>query len=303
MAMELRHLRYFLAVAEEAHITRAAERLGMQQPPLSQQIKALERELDVRLFHRRPRGVELTAAGRTFLENTRAILGLLDRAREATRRTARGEQGRLTVGIAPTAPFHPCVPQSIRAFRKAFPLVSLTLEEGLSNEIGERFANDRMDVAFVRNAVIRADGVAVMPLLEEPMIVALPGSHPLSKGNRGASLPLKRLADDAFVLFGPPGTGFHDETLTACEKAGFVPRVEQQAPRITTTLGLVAAGSGVSLVPESMQRLKMDGVVYRRLSGAVQPKSFLGLAFRKGDPSAIVRQFISRVRAIVRSTA
>ena len=190
--MELRHLRYFLAVAEEAHITKAAERLGMQQPPLSQQIKALERELDVRLFHRRPRGVELTAAGRTFLESTRAILGLLDRAREATRRTARGEQGRLTVGIAPTAPFHPAVPQSIRAFRKAFPLVSLTLEEGLSNEIGERFAHDRMDVAFVRNAVIRADGVAVMPLLEEPMIVALPGSHPLAKGNRGASLPLKR---------------------------------------------------------------------------------------------------------------
>jgi DNA-binding transcriptional LysR family regulator len=301
MAMELRHLRYFVAVAEEGHITRAAERLGMQQPPLSQQIKALERELDVQLFHRRPRGVELTEAGRTLLENSHAVLGLLDRAREATRRVARGEQGRLTVGIAPTAPFHPVVPQSIRAFRTAFPLISLTLEEGLSNEISERFSQDRMDVAFVRNAVISADSIVVTPLLEEPMIVALPSSHAMSKGGRGASFPLKRLAGDAFILYGPPGTGIYDETLAACRTAGFSPRIEQRAPRITSTLGLVAAGLGVSLVPASMQRLKMDGVAYRRLSGPVQPMSFLGLASRKGDPSAVVRQFISRVKATVSS--
>jgi DNA-binding transcriptional LysR family regulator len=303
MAMELRHLRYFVAVAEEGHITRAAERLGIQQPPLSQQIKALERELDVQLFHRRPRGVELTEAGRTLLENSRTVLGLVDRAREATRRVARGEQGRLTVGIAPTAPFHPVVPQSIRAFRTAFPLVSLTLEEGLSNEISERFSQDRMDVAFVRNAVISADGITVTPLLEEPMIVAMPKAHALAKGNRGiSSFPLKRLADDAFIVFGPPGTGIYDETLAACRTAGFSPRIEQRAPRITSTLGLVAAGLGVSLVPACMQRLKMDGVAYRRLSGPVRPMSFLGLASRKGDPSAAVRQFIRRVKATVSAT-
>jgi DNA-binding transcriptional LysR family regulator len=303
MAMELRHLRYFVAVAEEGHITRAAERLGIQQPPLSQQIKALERELDVQLFHRRPRGVELTEAGRTLLENSRTVLGLVDRAREATRRVARGEQGRLTVGIAPTAPFHPVVPQSIRAFRTAFPLVSLTLEEGLSNEISERFSQDRMDVAFVRNAVISADGITVTPLLEEPMIVAMPKAHALAKGNRRiSSFPLKRLADDAFIVFGPPGTGIYDETLAACRTAGFSPRIEQRAPRITSTLGLVAAGLGVSLVPACMQRLKMDGVAYRRLSGPVRPMSFLGLASRKGDPSAAVRQFIRRVKATVSAT-
>jgi DNA-binding transcriptional LysR family regulator len=302
MAMELRHLRYFVAVAEEGHITRAAERLGIQQPPLSQQIKALERELDVQLFHRRPRGVELTEAGRTLLENSRTVLGLVDRAREATRRVARGEQGRLTVGIAPTAPFHPVVPQSIRAFRTAFPLVSLTLEEGLSNEISERFSQDRMDVAFVRNAVISADGIHVTPLLEEPMIVAMPKAHALAKGKAGiSSFPLKRLADDAFIVFGPPGTGIYDETLAACRTAGFSPRIEQRAPRITSTLGLVAAGLGVSLVPACMQRLKMDGVAYRRLSGPVRPMSFLGLASRKGDPSAAVRKFIRRLKATVSS--
>src|SRR5882757_9897904 len=129
MAMELRHLRYFVAVAEEGHITRAAERLGMQQPPLSQQIKALERELDVQLFHRKPRGVELTDAGRAYFENARKILDQLGHAAETTRRTARGEQGRICVGITPTSPFHPFVPRIIRAFRDAYPLVSLTLEE------------------------------------------------------------------------------------------------------------------------------------------------------------------------------
>src|SRR5580704_8394429 len=123
MAMELRHLRYVLAVAEEGHITRAAERLGMQQPPLSRQVKAIERELGVQLFRRRPRGVELTAPGRSLLNEARAILSQLDRAFEMTRRTARGEQGRICIGVTPTSPFHPFVPRAIRAFRESHPLV------------------------------------------------------------------------------------------------------------------------------------------------------------------------------------
>ena len=127
--MDLRHLRQFVAVAEEGHITRAAEKLGMQQPPLSQQIKAMERELDVVLFHRKPRGVELTDAGRVLFVEARAVLAHLERALETTHRTARGEQGQLCIGIAPTALFHPLVPRAIRDFREAFPLVSLTLEE------------------------------------------------------------------------------------------------------------------------------------------------------------------------------
>jgi len=128
--MELRHLRYFIAVAQEGHITRAAERLGMQQPPLSQQIRALERELDVQLFHRKPRGVELTDAGRAFLHDALATLARLDRGIETRRRTARGEQGRICLGVTQTSPFHPFVPRVIRAFREAYPLVSITIEEG-----------------------------------------------------------------------------------------------------------------------------------------------------------------------------
>ena len=120
MAMELRHLRYFIAVAEEEHITRAAERLGMQQPPLSQRIKAMERELDVQLFRRKARGVELTDAGRGFLDDARAILTRLDHAFETSRRTARGQQGRIRVGVTPTGAFHPFVPRVIRAIGKPF---------------------------------------------------------------------------------------------------------------------------------------------------------------------------------------
>src|SRR5258705_10695680 len=150
MAMELRHLRYFIAVAEEGHITRAAERLDMQQPPLSQQIKAIERELDVQLFRRKARGVELTEAGRALFDDARAMLAHLNRALETTKRTARGEQGRICVGVTPTSPFHPFVPRVIRTFREAYPLVSMRLEERLGNELIDQLRNGQIDAAFIR---------------------------------------------------------------------------------------------------------------------------------------------------------
>jgi DNA-binding transcriptional LysR family regulator len=147
--MDLRHLRYFLAVAEAGHITGAAERLGMQQPPLSRLIQTMERELDVVLFRRKARGVELTDAGRAFYDKARAILADFDEAFEVARRTARGEQGRIRVGVTPTGPFHSLVPYAIRAFRESYPSVSLTLEEYLSADIVERLRNGRLDAAFV----------------------------------------------------------------------------------------------------------------------------------------------------------
>lgn len=148
--MELRHLRYFIAVAEEGHITRAAERLDMQQPPLSQQIKAMERELDVQLFRRKARGVELTDAGRALLKDARAIMANLDHAFETTRRTARGEQGQICVGVTPTCMYHPFVPRVIRAFREAYPKVALTLVESRSSEQFRQLANEQLDASIVR---------------------------------------------------------------------------------------------------------------------------------------------------------
>jgi DNA-binding transcriptional LysR family regulator len=302
MAMELRHLRYFVAVAEEGHITRAAERLGIQQPPLSQQIKANESELGVQLFRPKARGVELTDAGKTFLEDARATLSQLDRAFEATKRTARGEQGRLCVGMTSTAPFHPLVPRAIRAFREACPMVSVTVAECLSNELIERLEGERMDVAFIRTSLSGREGLVVNPLVKEPMVVALPSVHMLAQGKRDAPLPFRRLANETFILYGPPGTGMYDATIAACQAAGFNPKVgnlgasTQQAPRIASTLSLVAAGLGISCVPSSVQRMNMDGVVYRSLKGPAQPRALLSLASRRNDPSAVVRQFVNLVR-------
>ena len=298
--MELRHLRYIIAVAEEGHITRAAERLDIQQPPLSRQIKAIEREIKVQLFRRMPRGVELTDAGAAFLDGARSMLANLDQTVESTRRTARGEQGRLSVGLTPTAPFHPLVPRAIRAFRDAFPLVSVTLEESLSHELLERMRDDRMDVGFIRSSVADPESLVIHPLLDEAMVVALPSGHVLAEGNMAVSL--KHLAGETFILYGPPGSGIYDSTIAACRAAGFSPRVGQQAPRITSTLSLVAAGLGISFVPASLQRMNMDGVTYRRIKGIV-PKAILSLASRRGDVSAVVRQFVTLVKRTAKESS
>lgn len=299
--MELRHLRYFIAVAEEGHITRAAERLGMQQPPLSQQIKAIERELDVQLFRRKARGVELTDAGSRFFDDARVTLTQLDRAVEATRRTARGELGRICVGVTSTSSFHPLVARAIRGFSEACPKVSLTLEESLSNELLDGVRSERMDVAFIRTAPADAKDLAIQPLLDEPMVVALPGGHALAKAANDAPIPLKRLAPETFILYGPPGTGMYDTIIAACHAAGFDPSVgnlgasTQHGPRIGSTLSLVAAGLGITFVPVSLQRMNIEGVAYRRVKAAVPPTARLSLASRRGESSEVVKQFVTLV--------
>ena len=302
--MELRHLRYFIAVAEEKHVTRAAERLGMQQPPLSQQIRSLERELDVQLFHRKPRGVELTDAGAALLVDARAILSHIDHAFAATRRTARGEQGRISVGFTSSAPFHPFVPRIFRAYREAFPLVSLKLEESGTAELIADLREERIDAAFVRTAISKQEGVAVASLLEEAMVLALPHAHGLVRRTKTSELvPMKALADETFILYRrPSGPGLYDAILSACAAAGFSPRIGQETPRIVSTLSLVAAGLGISLVPESLQCMRMDGVAFRRLSGAAQPKAPLYLASRHGERSVAVRKFLELIRRTAQNT-
>ena len=302
--MELWHLKYFIAVAEEGHITRAAERLGMQQPPLSQRIKAIEQELDVQLFHRRPRGVELTDAGRAFLNSARAILGQLDHAFETTRRTARGEEGRISIGIVPASPFHPFVPRAIRAFREAYPQVSVRLEERLGGELLDLLRSEQIDVAFTRTPYANQEGLVSNRLLEEPMLVALPSAHALARnGGEGEStLLLKHLARETFILYGPPGTGLREVAMAACRAAGFSPRAGQEAPRIASALSLVAVGLGISLVPASLRHLYVDGVVYRRLRGPVQPKAPLDLSSRRGDSSVVVRHFLKLVRQAAKTS-
>src|SRR4029077_10806748 len=172
--MELRHLRYFVAVCEEGHITRAAARLGIQHPPLSQQIRALEAELQVQLFRRKPRGVELTQAGEALFAEAQAILRQIEHAVTAVRRTARGEAGRIGLGFTSSASFHPFVPQAIREYRETHPLVGLTLEESGTGELVAALIDERLDAAFVRSPIGVAPGavtgIATHSVLDEAMV-------------------------------------------------------------------------------------------------------------------------------------
>jgi DNA-binding transcriptional LysR family regulator len=304
MTMELRHLRYFIAVAEEGHITRAAERLGMQQPPLSRQIKAIEREVDVQLFRRKARGVELTDAGRAFLDDARAMLGHLDRAFDTARRTARGEQGRISVGYTL---FNPVVPRVIREFRQAFPLVSLTLEESSPYDLVERIQNNKIDVAFISGPIADQEGVAINPLLEEPRAVALPSGHPLARSENGGdtALSLKSLAGETFIVLGRPHgplTMAANAIVAACQAAGFSPRVGHVVPNNLSRLNLVAANLGIALIAASLQRNNIEGVVYRRLKRVKQLNIPLNLVSRRGDPSAVVTQFLKLAKRTARNS-
>jgi DNA-binding transcriptional LysR family regulator len=294
--MDLRHLRYFLAVAEEGHITGAAERLGIQQPPLSRLIRAMERELDVQLFRRKARGVDLTDAGRALHDHARVILADLDQALETTRRTARGEQGRIRVGVTPTGPFHPLVPRTIRAFREAFPQVSLTLEERLSSELIEGLQNGRIDAAFLWTPP--SEKLAVSKLADDELVVVLPDNHSLAKEK---AVPLTALAKEMFIIYGRrDGFGLFAATVVACKAAGFSPRFGLEAPRLASALSLAASGFGIFFVPASIQRVDVEGVTYRRLRGPYRPKSTLNLVSRRNEPSAAVKRFVELVRSLAR---
>jgi DNA-binding transcriptional LysR family regulator len=247
--------------------------------------------------------VELTDAGRALLSDARAILAHIEHAFASTRRTARGEQGRIAIGFTSSAPFHPFVPRVIRAFREAFPLVSLTLEESGTTEMIGDLREERVDAAFIRTPVSDPAGLVVDRLLEEAMVVALPSQHKLAQSGRsGTGVNLQRLSGETFIVYRRhTGPGLYDAIIAACHAAGFSPLVGQEAPRIVATLNLVAAGLGLSIVPASLQRMQMDGVTYRRLTGVIQPKAPLHLASRRGDTSSVVRQFLTLVRQTART--
>jgi len=289
--MDLRRLRYFVAVAEEGHVTRASERLGMAQAPLSQQIKTLEREMGAQLFRRRPRGVELTDAGAALLVEARAILARIVDAEAVVRRAARGEEGRVRIGFTNSACFHPATSVAIAVFRAAAPQVALSFDQAGTSVLIERLQKGEVDAAFIRTATARPEGVALHRLADEPMIAALPAAHPLAAAS---AVALADLAGETFVAYPrAEGAGLYDAIIAACHGAGFSPRIGHETPQMIATLSLVAAGLGVSIVPASLTRMRLDGVEYRPLAGEPQPRAQLNLAVRRGDPSAAVRRFVS----------
>lgn len=288
--MELRHIRYFMAVAEERNVTRAAEKLGIGQPPLSQQIHALEDELGVRLFRRTGHGVVLTEAGEAFATDAKRLLDNAQQAITNAKSAGRGEIGQLNIGFTGSAAFNPVVAILIRKFRQSYPAVSLTLVEGNTAQLLSYLDDGRLDVAFVRLGNQSPAGVAFHHIAVEPMKLVLPTTHPLAKKRK---IPLIALAQDSFVLLPREASPtLHDVIIGACRDAGFTPLMGQQAPQLSSVVNLVAAEFGVSLVPASVCQIRVEGVVYADvLGGNISIR--LALASRKDATAAKVANFLA----------
>ena len=296
--MELRHLRYFVAVAEELHFGRAAARLHLAQPPLSRQIRQLEDELGVTLFERNKRRVRLTDAGAAFLDEARTVLAHVEQGVQAARRAARGEVGKLTVGFVGAASYS-VLPGIVQAFRARYPDVELTLLELTTAEQLAALRAGTIRAGLVRPPV--ADpALAADTVLREPLVVALPATHPLAARRR---LAVVALASEPWVLFPRRlAADLHDQITALCKRAGFRPRVAQEAMQMQTVVRLVGAGVGVSLVPRSVRVLHSAGVAYRPLrNGAATVE--MAVAWRRDDESALLRQFLGVARMAGESTS
>lgn len=272
--MEFRQFRYFLVAAEELHFTRAARRLNIAQPALSQQVRQMEDELGTALFHRLTRGVELTDAGHAFLPYARSVLLKAEEGISAARRAGKGELGQLRIGFTGSASFNPIVTRTIGLFRERYPDVELALQESATSALLVQLRDNLIQLAFARTAEEEVRELRKIALPEEALWAALPSTHPL------ADLPaieLAALSEDRFVVY-PRSNGrlLYDTIIASCGRAGFSPLIVQEAPQMTSTINLVAAGVGVTLVPESMQQIRSPKVSYVRLQPPV-PRTSLTL--------------------------
>jgi DNA-binding transcriptional LysR family regulator len=287
--MELRHIRYFLALAEEGNFTRAAAKLGIGQPPLSQQIRDLENEIGAQLFHRVPHGAELTAAGVAFLSEAKAAIEAAEKAKLAAQRANRGETGRLSLGFTASSAFNTVVTSTIRQFRNRFPEVRLSLTEMNTNALMQRLMRGEIDAAFIRPGLEDPKDVRLKRLADEPMLVALPAGHPLAKE---AEVPLSGLAHEPFILFPRVvGLSLYDDIVAACRDAGFELVVSQEAPQIPSVVNLIAADLGVSIVPASIAQIKLPGVAYRPIKGPPLVAR-LGLAILKSQRGPVTENLM-----------
>ena len=292
--IDLRHMRYFVAVAEELHFGRAAEKLYMAQPPLSQQIKQLEVQIGVQLFIRNRRRVRLTEAGAIFLEQARKTLAQADFAVQAAQSAATGEPGNIDIGFVSSATYHDAIPTIIRLFRERHPTVILTLHELTSAEQAQALRDGAIHLGFVRPPV-GDDALTLETVLMEPLIAALPSSHPLAAS---PVIPITALKADEFVMLPRHlNLSLYDQIIAACQNAGFTPRVAQEAVQLQTITSLVAAGIGVSLVPASLRNVRRGGLVYKRLID-VDAKIEMAAAYRKDHPSPALHLFLNVVREV-----
>jgi DNA-binding transcriptional LysR family regulator len=322
MDIELRHMRYFVAVAEELHFGRAARRLHLAQPPLSQQIRRLEDILGYPLFLRTSRQVKLTAAGETFLDRARSTLRKVQDDMEVARSAGRGELGLLTVGFIGSGMLT-ALPAMLGEYRRRHPRLNLQLRESYTSGVVQALLEGTVDVGFLRDAG-PTEGLEVEPLFSEPYIAVLPKNHPLvtksrvslATGNRQLATAKKsqarqgallatgfsaaKLRDEPFVFFSPGvGSRAYQKTVSVCEEHGFRPQVVQEAPQWLTILRLVGAGLGVTIAPACVERIAAPDVVCRRLKNSTV-RSDVELAHRTGDERSIVQAFCTMARSSLR---
>jgi DNA-binding transcriptional LysR family regulator len=292
--MELRHLRYFLAVAEELSFTRAAKKLHINQPPLSAQIRQLENELGTKLFRRLTRGIELTDAGKLLLEQARIILKQVEDASVGVRRRGRGETGRIIVGSS-GAMFHPLIMRALHESKTRYPNLTIAAEVEVTNTslLLAWLRTGRVDLCLLSVPIEDSEGLAIEPLVDEDCVIALPKGHALANS---ASAPLESLAKEKFVLFSRTfNPALYDSVMAACERAGFKPTLEQEVPQIVNVIPVVAAGFGVSIIPRSFSEIHFAGVNYIDIDGDAL-RSVLALVYRRNERSAAIKNAIKAAR-------
>ena len=293
--VEFRHLRYFLAVAETLHFGKAAQKLGIAQPPLSQQIKNLERMLGYTLFDRTTRGVKLTTVGEFFRERALNTLAKMQDDLEMTRRLGAGKEGVLNVGFSGSVMLT-ALPQAIKAYRRVRPNVELRLRELVTAEQISAVLDGTLTIGFLRDGEPR-DGLVLESIFREPYIAVLPSRHKLAR--REALFPVD-LKDEQFVLFARKmGNLAFDRTIACCEEAGFRPNIVQDAPQWPTVLRLVAAGLGVSIAPVCVGNLMMPGITYRKLRCRGHWSS-VDIGFRSDLQNPAAEAFLQIVRPILK---
>jgi DNA-binding transcriptional LysR family regulator len=293
--MEFRHLRYFVAVAEELHFGRAAARLHLSQPPLSQQIRTLEEELGLKLFSRDRRRVELTHAGTVFLKEARQILSQMEHAAEAARRAGRGQIGPLVVACGPLAT-QTVLPMILKTFRKEHPEVDLSVKESNGHDLIDVLQQKQADVGlFIPE--FTSDRLHRQSCLTLPLVAALPKDHPLASRRR---IQMRQLANEPFVLFSHRrAVGFYDHIVGVCERGGFTPNIVREAGQHLTLLALVAAGYGVTLIPALTKTQPPEDVAYVQVTEpwATMP---LWVAWRPNHSSPVLTAFLEVVRICCR---
>ena len=294
--IELRHLRYFVAVAEELHFGRAAQRLGITQPPLSLQIQRLEANLGVTLFERTNRRVRLTPAGRTLLEEGRHLIADFINVADATRRSARGETGSLTVAFAASV-MHMALPRIIQSFRSQFPDVRLELRElSTSAQLVELKAGD-LDIGFLRQTP-RDSELVIEAMMTENLVLAISKQHALASRKH---LKLTDVANEDFVLFPRDlAPGLYAHVLAVCAEVGVHPRVVQTSRELYTTISLVEAGLGVTIIPESVQQMGWRGVRYYPIRSPLAATR-IDAAWRADNRSAVLPAFLEITRSMARA--